>query len=93
MPRRSVSSKDLIPQYAWLLTALGAAVALRRRTKYLTQEQLAQQAGVKRGYISTLEAGRANPTLISLHRVAASLDWSLVDLFRAAGDPRPKPKD
>lgn len=67
-----------------MLTAIGAAIALRRKARKLTQQQLADKAGVERSFISTLERGRRNPTLITLHRLSASLDWNLVDLFRAA---------
>lgn len=83
-PRRASSSTELISQYARVLAAVGAAIALRRKARRLTQEELAEQVGIDRSFVSSLERGRRNPTLITLYRLSASLDWNLVDLFRAA---------
>lgn len=45
----------------------------------MTQQQLADAAAVARGYIATLESGRANPSLGVVTRVAEALDME-VDL-------------
>jgi transcriptional regulator with XRE-family HTH domain len=45
----------------------------------LTQQQLADAAGIARGYLATLESGRANPSLKVVTRIAEALDLE-VDL-------------
>lgn len=45
----------------------------------MTQQQLADAVGIARGYIATLESGRANPSLNLVTRVAEALDMD-VDL-------------
>ena len=44
-----------------------------RTSLRLTQEQLGTTVGVSRGYIAKIEAGRANPSLAIVDRVAAAL--------------------
>jgi transcriptional regulator with XRE-family HTH domain len=39
----------------------------------MSQERLAEMAGVERAYVSGLERGRRNPTLLTLHRIASAL--------------------
>lgn len=46
----------------------------------LSQEALAQRAGVHPTYISQVERGRRNPTLTTLARLAAALEVSLGEL-------------
>lgn len=40
----------------------------------LTQEELAEKAGLHRTYIGQVEQGRANPTIKSIDRIADALD-------------------
>lgn len=44
-----------------------------RLSKKMTQEQLAQKAGVSRTVIARLESGTTNPTLGTINRVAGVL--------------------
>ena len=53
----------------------------------LTQEQLAEKAGVKAGYIARLESGDANPTVRKLGQVLGALDMRL-DLAAKPRQPR-----
>lgn len=49
---------------------------LVRRTRIaldVTQQQLADAIGVSRGYLATVETGRANPTLAMVDRIAGAL--------------------
>jgi len=48
----------------------------------LTQEQLADLSGFSQFYITGLERGRRNPTLITVYELAAALGVSHVDLVR-----------
>jgi transcriptional regulator with XRE-family HTH domain len=56
---------------------LARQLAERRLTLNMTQEDLAQASGVRQSEISRLEHGRGNPTLLTLSRLARSLDLEL----------------
>lgn len=45
-----------------------------RNERGLTQQQLAEKAGVSQGMLSRMEAGTANPTLDIIEAVAGALD-------------------
>jgi transcriptional regulator with XRE-family HTH domain len=60
----------------------GFAVKVRREELGLTQEDLADKAGIHRTYLSDIERGARNPSLVSIERVAAGLELALSDLFR-----------
>ena len=47
----------------------------------MTQEQFAERSGFSQQYISDLERGRRNPTLVSLLELAQALDTSPVVLI------------
>jgi transcriptional regulator with XRE-family HTH domain len=59
----------------------GFAVRTRREELKLTQEELAERVGIHRTYLSDIERGTRNPSLINIDRIAASLTLSLPDLF------------
>jgi len=47
----------------------------------ITQEELAQQAGVRRETIVFLEQGKYNPSLMLAHNVARALKTKIDELF------------
>lgn len=49
--------------------------------KGLTQEQAAELTGVSQQYISGLEQGRRNPTVLTLHELTGPLDAQPIDLL------------
>jgi transcriptional regulator with XRE-family HTH domain/fructose-1,6-bisphosphatase/inositol monophosphatase family enzyme len=55
-----------------------------RKTKKLTQQALADRAGVARQTISSIEAGDGNPTQEVLEKLAGALECSISDLSRPA---------
>ena len=57
-----------------------------RQEKGLTQEQLAELAGFSQQYISGLEQGRRNPTIVSIYELATALGVSHMELVRSAAD-------
>jgi len=83
-PRRRVSSADLVALHAPLLAAVGEAICAQRRARKLTQQELADRCGVQRAYLSALEHGTRNPTLITLSRITDELGWSLTGLMHDA---------
>ena len=59
----------------------GTAVKFRREALGLTQEALAERAGLHRTYLSDVERGTRNASLIIIERLAKALAWSMAVLF------------
>ena len=53
----------------------------RRRDRGWTQRQLAQQLGVSRQTVISLERGRFDPSLSLAFRIAAVFDTTIEDIF------------
>ncbi len=60
----------------------GFAIKARREELGLTQEDLAGKAGIHRTYLSDVERGSRNLSLINIERLAAALSLPISDLFR-----------
>ncbi|WP_339420370.1 MULTISPECIES: helix-turn-helix domain-containing protein [unclassified Pseudomonas] len=60
--------------YEQLRLQLAENIRLMRRVKNLTQEQLALMAEVDRTYVSQIERGVGNPSLLVLCKLANILD-------------------
>lgn len=71
-------------------SGLDVARAVReiRRSRKLSQRQLAGRMQVPRTYISKIENGKAVPTLSSLERLAHALEVDICDLLRDARSRR-----
>lgn len=67
-----IEYEALAPEYELIKAVLNA-----RKTAKLTQQQLADKAGVDRADISKLENGNANPTFNMLQRLAEGMDMTL----------------
>lgn len=61
---------------------VGRNVIRIRLKKGLTQEQLAEVSGFSQQYISGLEKGRRNPTIVTIYELALALGVSHMDLVR-----------
>jgi transcriptional regulator with XRE-family HTH domain len=61
---------------------VGLNVRRIRQKKGLTQEKFAAVSGFSQQYISSLEQGRRNPTVITLYELAIALGVSHMDLVR-----------
>ena len=53
-----------------------------RLAKGLTQEEFAERSGFSQQYISDLERGRRNPTVVSLYELAQALGVSHMELVQ-----------
>ena len=60
----------------------GFAVKVRREELSLTQEDLADRAGIHRTYLSDIERGSRNVSLINIERVSSALALPISELFR-----------
>ncbi|QVL33887.1 helix-turn-helix transcriptional regulator [Telmatocola sphagniphila] len=59
----------------------GTAVKFRREKLGLTQEDLAAAAGIHRTYLSDVERGSRNLSLVNIEKLAAALAWKISELF------------
>jgi len=62
------------------LKALGREIRRHRRAKKLSQEQLAERAGLHRNYIGYLERGENNARILTLFQIADALGIGLAEL-------------
>ena len=73
-----------------LLLAFGSAVRQRRETlsgrsgDRLSQEELAERAGLHRTYVGSVERGERNVALINVDRLARALGLSASELMSEA---------
>jgi DNA-binding XRE family transcriptional regulator len=56
-----------------------------REAKGLTQEELAHQADVHQTYLSGVEGGKRNPSIVVLNRIATALGSDISLLFISPG--------
>jgi transcriptional regulator with XRE-family HTH domain len=80
MPR--VSGKEDSDQ---LLARLGAAVRVRRKALKMSQESLADFAGIDRSHMGRIERGERNVTFLNLARIAAAMSVTASELLASAG--------
>lgn len=60
---------------------VGRNVARLRHAQGLTQEQLSERAGFSQQYISGLESGRRNPTIVTVYEIAQALGVDHITLL------------
>ena len=65
----------------------GFAVKARREELELTQEELAEKAKIHRTYLSDVERGSRNLSLVNIEKLAAALSLSISDLFQQVERP------
>lgn len=68
---------------------VGQNFARLRREKGLTQEQVEARSGLSQQYLSGLERGQRNPTVVTLFEVAQALGVTPVDLIQPEDDAAP----
>lgn len=67
------------------LAQLGHAIRTQRTAMGLSQEALADAAGIDRSHMGKIERGERNVTLLNLVRVAGALDRKLSQVLADAG--------
>jgi ribosome-binding protein aMBF1 (putative translation factor) len=60
---------------------VGKNIQKIRESKGISQQELAAKCNFEKSNMSRLEAGRVNPTLSTLEKVAKALDVSLAEIF------------
>lgn len=64
------------------MVAFGRRLATVRKSRGLTQQQLAEQLDVSLVSIGYIETGKRWPRLTTLHRIADCLDIPVAELFK-----------
>ena len=82
MPRMAKSSVHTGNEPA--LVAFGSAVRELRLSRNLSQEALADLAGLDRSYTGGIERGEHNVALINIQRIAQALDIKVAALMNHA---------
>ena len=65
---------------------VGKQVRRLRLRANLTQDVLSERCGIYRTYLSRIEAGSANPTLLVLIALASTLNVHVCELFQEVED-------
>lgn len=60
---------------------LGKRIRRLRNKSDLSQEKLAEKAGIHRTYMGKIERGESNPPIHTVSKIAKALKVSLSDLF------------
>ena len=60
-----------------------------RRAHGISQEALADDAGLDRTYVSSVERGHRNVSLLNIYRLAAALGVEPAELLRGPTSPSP----
>jgi transcriptional regulator with XRE-family HTH domain len=61
---------------------VGKNFAQLRREAGLTQEEVQEKSGLSQQYISDLERGKRNPTVVTLEELASAIGVSIIDLLQ-----------
>lgn len=65
-----------------VLSQLGRRVAYLRKSKGMSQLEMSIESGLSKSYISDLEAGRRNVSVLICSRLCMALGITLEELFR-----------
>jgi transcriptional regulator with XRE-family HTH domain len=71
----------LISAFPDIRERFGFALKTRREELGLTQEEFADKAGIHRTYLSDVERGTRNISLLNIERIACALSMRLSELF------------
>ncbi len=69
-----------------ILVQFGKKVRHERRKQRLSQEQLAEKAGLHRTYIGMIERAEKNITLENINKICKALDLDLSAIFKGLHD-------
>ncbi|NPV24511.1 helix-turn-helix domain-containing protein [Bradyrhizobium aeschynomenes] len=61
---------------------VGRNVLRIRKNKGMTQEKLAEISGFSQQYISGLEKGQRNPTVVTIYELSIALDVDYLELLK-----------
>ena len=82
MPRVSGQST-----HSSMLADLGHRVRALRKQLGMSQEALADEAGIDRSHMGKIERGERNVTILNVERIAIALSVEVAELLQSAAEP------
>ena len=76
-----------------LLSALGQGIRQVREDRSLSQERLAELAGLHRTYVSSVEQGRRNLSIENIQKIAKALGVSMTEIIQLCEDRLDRPNE
>jgi transcriptional regulator with XRE-family HTH domain len=67
-----------------LVSALAKTLEARRQSLQMSQEELARRAGLSRTYLSDIERGLRNISVLTLHKLAAAMQTQASSMLSEA---------
>jgi transcriptional regulator with XRE-family HTH domain len=67
---------------------VGRNVLRIRKSKEITQERLAEISGFSQQYISGLEKGQRNPTVVTVYELSVALGVNFIELLKPDAQAR-----
>lgn len=64
-----------------ILKNFGENLKIKRKSANLSQEEMAEKLGIHRTYMSFIERGLRNPSLLMLFKISRALNIKLPELF------------
>lgn len=61
---------------------VGDNCARLRKARGWTQEELSERSGLSQQYLSDLERGKRNPTIVTIYEIAQALDVSYLEMVQ-----------
>jgi transcriptional regulator with XRE-family HTH domain len=80
--RCSIVLKQLVLSIMDIKKEFGLKIKTIRLEKNISQEQLANSAEIDRTYISDIEKGERNVSLLIIQKLAKALDKEIFELFK-----------
>lgn len=69
-----------------IYTQLGKRIVYLRKKRKISQLQLSLESEINKNYISDLERGKRNPSLMILNRIAIALKIDMSELLKGIQD-------
>ncbi len=73
-----------------ILSLIGGKIQSIREKNGITQDQLGERAGINAKYVSAIERGQKNLTVLTLEKIAKGLDVELFELLILPIELEPK---
>ena len=62
-------------------SAVGNRIKVLRNERGYSQEELADRAGIDRTYLTSVERGKRNISIVNIEKIAIALDVGIAEIF------------
>ena len=66
----------------YFLESLGSKIEILRKSRGVSQEDLAKQSEITRTYLTQIENGKVNPSIGKIKKISENLNISLCEMFK-----------